>query len=338
VKASKGTVGRSVDQPDAKIRFYLFYGPDEAQARALAERLAQALGATRVSVAAAALKDEPGALLHEANAMDMFGGPRAIVVEGAGDSMVDAADMLLSAPPAESVVIAIGGGLTKSSKLVKLAEGHGDALSYAAYLPEGSDAARMVSDVGRRVGLKMGPEIAGRIAGMCGNDQAIVTQELSKFALYLDASPHTPKELTDEPIEAVGVDSSESAFLRLADMALAGDLRRLANELQQLGGGSSEAIPIVRSMQRRLMMLAPIRARVERGERPDAVMTSLGKALFWKDKDVVGRMLAKWSAEDLAVIGERIGKVERGLMLSPAPEREALGEELLAIARKARSL
>ena len=33
-----------------------------------------------------------------------------------------------------------------------------------------------------------------------------------------------------------------------------------------------------------LLMLAPVRARIERGETADAVMTSMGKALFWKDK------------------------------------------------------
>jgi DNA polymerase-3 subunit delta len=102
--------------------------------------------------------------------------------------------------------------------------------------------------------------------------------------------------------------------------------------------GGSEAIPVVRSLQRRLLMLAPARARVERGERVDSVMTSLGRALFWKDKTKVQRMLSKWSAEDLATIADRAGKLERSLMFTPAPDRETLGEELLAIARKARSL
>ena len=83
-------------------------------------------------------------------------------------------------------------------------------------------------------------------------------------------------------------------------------------------------------------MLAPARARVERGEKPDAVMTSIGKALFWKDKPVIAQMLSQWSADRLARISERTGKLELALMFSPAPQQEALGEELLAIAREAR--
>jgi DNA polymerase-3 subunit delta len=83
-------------------------------------------------------------------------------------------------------------------------------------------------------------------------------------------------------------------------------------------------------------MLAPARARVERGESPDAVMTSLGKSLFWKDKPVIARMLSSWDAERLARVSERTGTLERSLMFSPAPERESLGEELIAIALQAR--
>ena len=85
-------------------------------------------------------------------------------------------------------------------------------------------------------------------------------------------------------------------------------------------------------------MLAPARARIERGEQVDAVMASLGRTMFWKDKAKVQRMLSKWRSDDLATVMVRAGSLERALMLTPAPDREALGEELFAIARKARSL
>jgi DNA polymerase III subunit delta len=176
------------------------------------------------------------------------------------------------------------------------------------------------------------------LADGAGNDQAIVAQELQKLALYIDASPQAPKELDHDAIDMVGVDSTEGDFLRLADLALGGDIDELVDELARLPAGGSEAIPVVRSLQRRLLMLAPARARVERGERVDAVLTSLGRTLFWKDKVKVQRMLSKWSAEDLATVAERAGRLERSLMFSAAPDREALGEELLAVARKARSL
>lgn len=337
MKAGKGTVGRAVDQPDPNIRFYLFHGPDEAQSRALAARLLEALGATKFVVGAGAIKSDPASLVDEAGAMSLFGGKRLVWIEPASKDIEEGVVALLEGVESESPVVAIAGTLSKTSALLKLAEASPLAVAFAAYAPEGRDAERMVIDLGRRFGLKISPPVAARLADAAGNDQAIVGQELQKLALYIDASPHSPKELEHSAIDEVGADHAEGDFQRLADLALGGDMEELSEELAKLPAGGSEGIPVVRSLQRRLLMLAPARARVERGERVDAVMASLGRSLFWKEKSVVQRMLQKWSAEDLATVAERAGKLERALMFTAAPEREALGEELLAIARKARS-
>jgi DNA polymerase-3 subunit delta len=336
VKASKTSIGSVVDRPDNQIRFYLFHGPDDAQSRALGARLVEALGASRFLVPAAAAKSDPASLADEAGAMSLFGGKRVIWIEPAGDEIAPAVEALLEANATESPAVAIAGALRKTSALLKLAEASPHALAFAAYVPEGAEAERMVIDVGRTFGLKIGPPVAARVAASCGNDQAIVAQELQKLALYIGASPQSPRELDHEAIDAVGADTAEGDFLRLADLALGGELNELADELAKLSPGGTEAIPVVRSLQRRLLMLAPARARVERGERPDAVMASLGKSLFWKDKPVVARLLTRWQAKDLATLSERIGRLERELIFGPASQREALGEELLAIGRAAR--
>jgi DNA polymerase-3 subunit delta len=336
VKASKQSIGRSVDQPSQQVRFYLFHGPDEAQSRALGARLLQALGASKFVLSGAAVKSDPASLADEAGAMSLFGGARAIWIEPAGDEISAAVEALLAAASIESPVVAIAGALRKASSLLKLAEASPHAVAFAAYAPEGMDAERMVAEIGRGLGLKISPTVAARIASAAANDRAIVAQELEKLALYLDASPHSPKELDHDAIDAVGTDAAEGDLMRLADLALSGEIEKLADELTRLPSGGSEGIPVVRSLQRRIHMLAPARARVERGESPDAVMTSLGKSLFWKDKAMIGRMLSSWDAERLSKVAERAGRLERGLMFSPAPEQEALGEELLAIAREAR--
>jgi len=336
VKATRQSIGRAVDQPNPQVRFYLFYGPDEAQSRALAQRLLRSLGAAKFSIAGGSVKSDPATLTDEAGAMSLFGEPRAIWIEPAGDEIAAGLEALLEAASVESPVIAIGGALRKTSALLKLAEASQQALAFAAYMPEGQDAQRMVAEVGRGFGLKVSPTVAARIADAAGNDQALASQELQKLALYLDASPQAPKELDHDAVDAVGTDTAEGDVMRLADLALSGDVEALADELTRLPSGGADGIPVVRSLQRRLIMLAPARARIERGESPDAVMTSLGKSLFWKDKAIVGRMLSQWDAARLAKVANRAGKLERSLMFSAAPQQEALGEELLAIAREAR--
>jgi DNA polymerase III subunit delta len=332
VKANKGSIGRAVDQPDPKIRLYLFHGPDEGQSRALAARLLEGLGAAKSAIGAAAVKVDPAVLVDEASAMSLFGGRRAIWIEPAGNDIEQGVAALLDGPEPESPVVAIAGSLAKSSALLKLAEASRQALAFASYPPEGLDAQRMVIDLGRRVGLKVAAPLAARVAESGGNDEAVVNQELAKLALYLDASPNAPKELDAEAVDTVGAGAREGNALRLGDLALHGELRELAAELAAAPAGASEAISIIRALQRRLSMLAPARARVERGERVDAVMASLGKSLFWKDNKMVQTMLERWNAADLARIADRVGKLERDLMLTPAPEQAALGEELVAIA------
>ena len=337
MKAARNSIGRTVDQPPPHIRFYLFYGPDEGQSRALGERLLKGLGASRFVIASGAVKSDPALLADEAGAMSLFGGPRAIWIEPAGEDIAAGVEALLAAPASESPVIAIGGALRKTSALLKMAEAHANALANASYVPEGQDAERMVVEVGRSFGLRIAAPVAARIAEACGSDQAIVARELDKLALYVGAAPETPKELDHAALDAVGAALPEGDFLRLADIALAGDLQALSHELSLLSEGGNEAIPVIRSLQRRLLTMAPIRARMERGESLSSVMASAGKSLFWKDKPVLEALLRTWDAHGIERLFDRASRLERQLMLEGVPGAEALGEELIAIARQARA-
>ena len=334
MKASKASIVRSVEQPDPKVRFYLFHGPDDAQSRGLGQRLTEALAASRFVISGSAVKSDPAMLADEAGAMNLFGGTRVVWVEPAGDEIAAGVEALLEANAAESPVVAIAGVLRKTSALLRLAEASPQAAAFASYAPEGAEAERMVAEVGRRFGLKISTPVAARVAESCVNDQAIVSQELQKLALYIDASPQAPRELDHDAIDAIGADLPEGEVLHLADLALAGRVGDLAEELGQLTRGV-EGIPVVRALQRRLLQLAPARARIERGENPDGVMTSLGRTLFWKDKPLVAKLLSMWDSRRLATVAERASRLEHELIFSDVPNQEALGEELIAIARAA---
>ena len=336
MKAVKGSIDRSIDQPDPRVRFYLFHGPDEAQSSALGDRLVAALKAAKHSVASGSLRGDPALLADEAGAIDMFGGRKVIWVRPAGEEIVAAVEALMDASAAESPVVAIAGRLGKSSGLLKLAETHALALSHISYELDARDAERLVTDMARAEGLRTQPGVAARIAESCANDRRMMGQELAKLALYLDASPDSPKDLGSDALEALGADMGAD-FLGIADHALAGDLRSLSAALSRMDSTGKEAIPIIRSLQRRLLMLAPIRARIDSGERLQAVMTSMGKSLFWKDKPAVEKMLSMWDSAGLARVSERTGTLERRLMRGDSPPAaDALGEELIAIARQAR--
>lgn len=336
MKIDKRGIGRLVDQPDGAVRFYLFHGPDQSQSRGLATRLVQGLGADRFIVISNAIRSDPASLADEAGALALFGGKRVIWVEPAGEDILAGVEAVLAAPALESPVVAIAGALRKTSGLLKLAEAAPAAAAFASYPPEGEDAVRMIVDVARRFGLKVSPPVAERIAAASGNDQAIAAQELDKLALFVGASPQTPKELDHDAVDAVGADLAEGDFLRLADLALSGRMSELVEELGRLPTLDSQAIPAVRALQRRLLTLAPARARVERGESASAVMASVGRSMFWRDREAMAPMLDRWPASAIAKALERSGALEKELIFGSAPKAEALGEELIAVARAAR--
>ena len=332
MKAAKGTISRALDRPDPGIRFYLFYGPDESQSRAHGQRLLEGLEAEKSTVSAQAAKSDPAILADEAGAIGLFGEKRAIWVEPAGDEIAAAVEALLQAPAAQSPVIAIAGALRKSSALVKLAESQPQALAHISYELDQRDAEALVDELARAEGLRLDSGIAARIAAAGGNDRAIIAQELGKLALYLDATPEKPASVDRDALDSIG-SGADGDSTRLADLALAGEVKALANELDHIPA-ATEPITVLRALQRRLMMLAPIRARVDRGERPHDAVASAGKSVFWKEKGLVTRLVTDWDSKALARVLERSGELERRLMRSDSPPpSEALEEELVAIAR-----
>lgn len=334
MRPAKGTLDRALDRPDPAIRFFLFYGPDEGQSRGHGERLLKALGAEKAAVSAQAAKADPALLADEAAAIGLFGGKRALWVELAGDEIAPAVEALLEAPSVESPVIAVAGALRKTSPLVKLAESDAHALAHISYELSERDAERLVEELARDEGLRLAPGIAGRIAVTAGNDRGIIAQELAKLALYAGATPDDPKTIERDTIDAIGA-GADGDWMRLGDLALAGDLARLSHELD-VSAADADPITVVRALQRRLLMLAPIRAKVDRGARPHDAVTSAGKAVFFKEKDLVTRLVSLWDSEALARAMERSGAFERRLMRADSPPpAEALEEELIAIARTA---
>lgn len=335
MRPAKGGLARALDRPDPAIRFYLFYGPDEGQSRGHAERLLKALEAEKSGIPAQAAKSDPALLADEAAAIGLFGGNRALWLEPAGDEIAPAVEALLDAASVESPVIAIAGALRKASALVKLAEGDPNALAHISYNLDERDAERLVEDLARGEGLRLAPGVAARIASSAGNERGIIAQELTKIALYAGASVDSPQAVDRQTLDEIGAEA-EGDWTQLGDLALSGELVRLAHELEA-SAADVDPVTVVRALQRRLMMLAPIRAKVDRGVRPRDAVTSAGKSVFWKDKDLVARLVSLWESAALERAFERSRALERRLMSrNPPPQAAALEEEFVAIALTAR--
>jgi DNA polymerase-3 subunit delta len=335
MKPDEARLRRALDAADPEIRFYLLYGPDEAGSRALADRLGTALGADaeRIDLTSAQLKSDPAKLADEAAAIGMFGGRRWIRLDPATDDAAEAVQALLEAPAAGNPVAAIGGALRKDSKLVKLVQASNAALAQLSYVPEGRNAAALVLEVGRELGLQVRNEVAGRIATACNGDRALISRELEKLALYLDAAPERPKALEHEALDALGAAMEEGDLSRLSNAVFAGLPAEADAELARLANEGIEDIPVLRALSRRALQLAQLRAQMAEGESVDRVMETAGKAIFWKERDVIRAALRQWTPEALATALSRLAEAERQVKAPGYVGAALVEEEVLAISR-----
>lgn len=335
MKADAAQVTRALDKPDSSIRLILLYGPDESGSRALATRIDKALGADaeRIDLAASQLKADPALLVDEAASISLFGGARHIRVDPAADEVIDAVQALIEAPSAGNPVVLVAGNLRKDAKLVKLALGSPMALAFASYPPEGAKADQVAADIARDLGLRLEPRAARALVAATNADRALISRELEKLALYLDASPDDPKPADSAALAAIGAAIDDSDLGTIVDAVLGGQPDRAAVELALIG--ATEAIGLVRALLRRLAQIAPLRAEVAAGQSIDAVMAGAGRGIFWKDQKVISGLLQRWSPERIATATNRLAALERAYKRSGSAGMALINEEILLIARAA---
>jgi DNA polymerase-3 subunit delta len=246
--------------------------------------------------------------------------------------------LLLAAPAAGNVVVIVAGALKGTSKLLKLALASKQALALISYPLNARDTPKLVQSLARDLGLTVRPDLARRIADAAAGNRAIISQELTKYALFLDASPERPGTLDEEAVGAIGAANEEGDLSRLVDSVTDGDAARLQAELVRLASEGLVGIPLIRAMMRRLALLAPMRAEVEAGKPAGAVIAAKGNAIFWKEKDAITRQLSRWPAELIARAQGRLLEAERQVKASGGLGDLAVDEELFALCRQAARL
>jgi DNA polymerase-3 subunit delta len=335
VKADLAQMSRALDAADPAIRLFLLYGPDEASSRDLASRLGRTAAgdSERIDLAGPALKADPALLADEAASFSLFGGARHIRVDPAGDEILEAVQALLEAPSNGNPVIIVSGNLRKDSKLLKLILGDPNALALVSYVPEGPKADQVAIDIARGLGVQLQADAARRIVAANSTDRALMTRELEKIALFIDATPESPRAAGPDVLDAIGAANEESDVSAIVDAVLGGQTDRTSTELALLG--TAEAIGVVRALLRRLAQIAPLRAEVAAGNSIDAVMASSGRSIFWKDQKVVSGLLARWSPDAIATATLRLAATERAFKRSGSAGMVMIGEELIAISRAA---
>ncbi len=295
--AKRADIQRALSRWDGSIRLILFHGKGEGESAEAAREALKALAdpADPMSVTSFSneeLKADPGRLADEAASVSMFGGRKVIRVEGATDHSSAAVKLLLEAPAAGNPVLVQAGDLSKSSSLRALADGSPLALSLLSYEPDARSMQTLLTARAAEQGLKVESAAAQRLIAFSDNDPRILTSELEKFAIFLEASPAAPKTLDASHMALLGADSAEEDMNLLVAAVVNGDRRGMERQLRLLSGSSS--IPALRAVARRLMQMAEARAAVDGGTSPQAAVKALRPPIFWKEADAFAAAISRW--------------------------------------------
>jgi DNA polymerase-3 subunit delta len=330
----RNVIGAITARPD--IRLFFIFGQDESAITDIATQMsAQLAGSERIDIESDRIRNDPALLVDEASALSLFGDKRHLRLHFRREEGLAAVENLLAMEGDANPVIATAGNLAKTSKLRKLAESHPRALAHICYLPEEGDAAAAVMAHAATMGLKIDRALATRIARYTGQDRKLAQAEIEKLALYYDASPQRPATVEVAVFEALSAETGEENINGLVHQIMGGDLRGTGRELVAAREMGVDAIRVIRALQRRVNMLAAMRAKVDNGASPGAVVKAT-RGIFWKDADSYAQQLSRWPSARLAGLLRHLLDVESKLMhVRDGLAVTILEEELVRIARAA---
>jgi DNA polymerase-3 subunit delta len=341
VKASNKDFGSLAPRAAASARVFFFCGPDEAGAADAAARIIELLDqpGERIEMSGAELRKDPVRLGDEARSTSLFGGPRHIWVRAAGDEAHDAVANLLDGDVEPCPVLIVATGASDKSRTAKLLAPRPDALVSMFYQPDLAAVTASVRTQAGAAGLRLGSELAERIARGAGMDTRIVRSELTKLALYCDASPESPRSVTAADLDAVGASTSDDDFAPIVDAVLGGRRERIAPELARMRAMQISPVGLLLAVERRAAQLAAIAGRMGPSDNLARFLDAEAAArrIFWRDKAILAEQLRHWRGPRLARLVQRLLALHQA-MLANSPDAELLlAQELAIIARLASS-
>jgi DNA polymerase III subunit delta len=303
VKLKANAVEGFIARPDPKITTVLLYGPDAGLVGERARRLAHGVVGDlsdpfRVSeISAEQLRDAPGRLVEEAQALCMLGGRRLVRVRDAADAISPAVRDLLALTAQEGFVLLEAGELGAGSSLRRLAEAAATAAALPCYRDEERDLGTFVRTLLTEHRLTAEPDALAYLQTNLGGDRGVTRAEIAKLALYLADQPGRRATLDD--VAAIVGDSSALGLDDAIHAAVLGRRAELERSLDRLLAEGEAPVRLLRLAAGFLLRLLRLRAGIEGGASMEAVIAAARPPIFFRQKPVLTAALHGWSGEEL---------------------------------------
>lgn len=249
MKVSGRDAAKVLARPDPGMAGFLLYGADAMRVALKRKTLVDALVGPKAAeemrltrLAGAELRRDPALLIDAVKAVGFFPGPRAVLVEEAGEPALAAIKAALEDWRADDAAIVVtAGGLGAASGLRKTFEAARNSAAIAVYA-DPPDRAEIEAALAAAGLANVGREAMAEIEGLArALDPGDFRQFLEKLALYKrgDAGPLAPDD-----VAAVAPPSGEAEIDEVLMLAGEGDARGLARAFRDLGAGSATSVTI----------------------------------------------------------------------------------------------
>ena len=318
---------------------FFFCGPDEAGVQDAAMQIAALLPdpGERVELSGAELRRDPVRLGDEARSTSLFGDKRHIWVRASGDEAHDAVENLLSGTAEACPVLILATNATDKSRTAKLLANRPDAVVAMFYPPDLRSLTASVRDLADAAGLRLGGDLAERIARAAALDLRLAQSEVTKLALYLYASPQSPRTADLAALEAIGAKTEEDGLNPIVNVVLGGEVAKLPHELRRMRELGLNPVGVLLAVERRAAQLAGLAAKAgPKGDIGELIKTEVAaRRIFWKDERDIGAQLRRWRGPRLARLVEKLVGLHRALLGNSQQAELLLAQGLAEIARAA---
>ena len=341
MKATQKDFARGVPHSAKGANIFFFCGPDEAGASAAAARIIEAMpdSGERVDIAGADLRRDPAMLGDEARTESLFGDKRHLMIRASGDEAHDAVKALIETSEAgagdAAPIFIVATSATDKSRTAKLLEKRPDALVAMFYPPDLMSVAASVRGMADASGLRLGGDLAERIARGAGLDVRLAQSEVTKLALYCDADPQSPKTASLEDYAEIGAATEEDGFQPVVNAVMGGEVNKLSGEIHRIQELGLNPVGLLLALERRAAQLANITAKL--GPRGNFDNLSKGEkaqlGIFWKEERDIRNQLARWHRRKLDRLIPRLVALHRSLLSNSQAAELLLSQDLAEIAR-----
>lgn len=339
MKASQKDFASVASRAAASCRIFYLCGPDEAGAHDAAARIVSLLpdAGERIELTGAELRKDPVRLGDEARSTSLFGDKRHLWVRATGDDCYDAIEILLASDVEPCPVLIVASSATDKNRSAKLLATRPDALVGMFYQPDARSVATTVRTMADAAGLRLDGELAERIARASGLDTRLALSEITKLALFLDASPERPQTATTQAFDAIGARTEDDGFAALVNAVLSGESPRLAGELRRVRELGLNPVGLLLAFERRAAQLAQLAARLgPRGDIAGLIKNELAaRRVFWKDEKDLAAQLRRWRGRRLERLVARLIELHRELLANSQNADLILAQGLAEITRAA---